>query len=179
MADSSQVFISYQRSDEAFARQVREHLVAAGVQTWMDQFDIPVGAYWPDEIDRGLSASDIVVGVLSPDAVESRNVKNEWDWALQNHKQLLLLLVKPTIVPHRYVSINFIDVSNGSLAPALEGLMLTLGARVAPTAVGPPPATPPATTRHANRGDRRRRRVVPVVAGRHADEPWRTGAAGR
>jgi hypothetical protein len=70
----------------------------------MDQYDIPVGAYWPDEIDKGLSSSDIVVGVLSPEAVESRNVKNEWDWALQNGKPLLLLLARPTAeIPHRYV----------------------------------------------------------------------------
>ena len=42
----------------------------------MDQYDIPVGAYWPDEIDRGLSASDIVVGsVLDPsqDTIEARS----------------------------------------------------------------------------------------------------------
>ena len=71
---SPQVFISYQRTDEPLARQVREHLVANGVKTWMDQYDIPVGAYWPDEIDKGLAESDIVVGVLSPDSVESRNV---------------------------------------------------------------------------------------------------------
>jgi hypothetical protein len=45
----------------------------------MDQYDIPVGAYWPDEIDKGLSACTVVVGVISPDAVASRNVKNEWD----------------------------------------------------------------------------------------------------
>lgn len=74
-----QVFISYQRTDEPFARQVREHLTAHGVRTWMEQYDIPVGAYWPDEIDKGLASSDIVVGILSPDAVASRNVKNEWD----------------------------------------------------------------------------------------------------
>ena len=106
-----QVFISYQRSDEAFARQVREHLVAHGVTTWMDQYDIPVGAYWPDEIDKGLSGSEIVIGVLSPDAIDSRNVKNEWDWALQNEKRLLLLQVAPCLIPHRYISINFIDAT--------------------------------------------------------------------
>lgn len=78
-----QVFISYQRTDGDFARQVRAHLAAAGVTTWMDEYDIPVGAYWPDEIDLGLAASDIVVGILSPEAMASRNVKNEWDWAIQ------------------------------------------------------------------------------------------------
>ncbi|MGI8856621.1 MAG: toll/interleukin-1 receptor domain-containing protein, partial [Thermomicrobiales bacterium] len=54
-AQPSQIFISYQRTDDAFARQVRDRLVQAGVRVWMDQFDIPVGAYWPDEIDKGLT----------------------------------------------------------------------------------------------------------------------------
>ena len=106
MVTGQQVFISYQRADESIARRVRELLIASGVRTWMDQADIPVGAYWPDEIDKGLAASDIVVGILSPDAVESRNVKNEWDWAIQNGKPLVLLQVRPCVVPHRYVSIN-------------------------------------------------------------------------
>ena len=126
-AASQQVFISYQRTDAEFARQVREHLVETGVRAWMDQYDIPVGAYWPDEIDRALISSDIVVGILSPDAVESRNVKNEWDWAIQNDKRLLLLQVEPCVIPHRYVSINFIDVTGSDASLALSALAETLG----------------------------------------------------
>lgn len=134
------VFISYQRSDEAFARQVREHLAAHGVKTWMDQYNIPVGAYWPDEIDKGLAGSDIVVGVLSPEAIESRNVKNEWDWAIQNDKRLLLVKVAPTTLPHRYVSINFIDATGADAASAMATLLAALGVDAAETA-GPPPLT--------------------------------------
>jgi len=126
-ANGPQVFISYQRTDGDFARQVREHLVAAGVRTWMDQDDIPVGAYWPDEIDRGLAASDIVVGILSPDAVQSRNVKNEWDWALSHDTPLLLLQVRACDVPHRYGSINFIEASARNPQPALDALLARLG----------------------------------------------------
>ena len=126
-ASNQQVFISYQRTDAAFARQVREHLVVAGVRAWMDQFDIPVGAYWPDEIDKALLASDIVVGILSSDAVESRNVKNEWDWAIQNDKRLLLLQVSSCPVPHRYISINFIDATTQDPASALDALLGALG----------------------------------------------------
>ena len=128
-AANQQVFISYQRTDSDFARQVREHLVGAGVRAWMDQYDIPVGAYWPDEIDKALLASDIVVGILSPDAVESRNVKNEWDWAIQNDKRLLLLQVEPCVIPHRYVSINFIDATADEISRALAALSETLGIR--------------------------------------------------
>ncbi len=135
MSEQPQVFISYQRTDEPFARQVREHLVATGVRTWMDQHDIPVGAYWPDEIDKGLSASDIVVGVLSPDSVDSRNVKNEWDWAIANDKRLLLLMVRPCVIPHRYISINYIDATAADPAAALAALLDTLGVTTFGTAV--------------------------------------------
>ena len=38
---TSQVFISYQRTDGDIARQVRAHLAAAGIPTWMDEYDIP------------------------------------------------------------------------------------------------------------------------------------------
>ncbi len=127
MVIGSQVFISYQRTDSDLARQVRVHLSSAGVRTWMDEYDIPVGSYWPDEIDRGLNASDIVVGILSPDAIASRNVKNEWDWAIQNDKPLLLLQYRPCAIPHRYVSINFIDASAMDRASALATLLTTLG----------------------------------------------------
>jgi len=127
MGVHQQVFISYQRTDSEFAIRVREHLVNAGIRTWMDQFDIPVGAYWPDEIDRGLGASDIIVGILSPDAVESRNVKNEWDWAIQNDKRLLMIQVQTCVVPHRYVSINYIDATGPDATQALLSLLRTLG----------------------------------------------------
>jgi hypothetical protein len=170
---SARVFISYQRADGEFARRIREHLVAAGVHTWMDQFDIPVGAYWPDEIDKGLSSSDIVVGILSPDAVESRNVKNEWDWAIQNDKPLLLLQYRPCAVPHRYVSINFIDATAADLVLTLDTLLATLGSAGAlPETATDATATPthPTPQRHRSRSATRSKRVAPLVIGREREQ---------
>jgi pimeloyl-ACP methyl ester carboxylesterase len=97
----------------------------------MDLFDIAVGAYWPDAVDEGLTSSDHVVGILSPDAVASRNVKNEWDWALANGKPLLLLQIKPCSIPHRYVSLNFIEVAGPDLAAPLAALLDALGVALA------------------------------------------------
>ena len=134
----TQVFISYHRADVDAAEQVRTRLVANEVTTWMDQYDIPAGAYWPDEIDKGLNQADFVVGLLSPDAVDSRNVKNEWDWALQNDKHLILLMVRPCVVPHRYVSINFIDATGEDVGAALETLARTPGLRSAAATIAVP-----------------------------------------
>jgi hypothetical protein len=166
-ASQPQVFISYQRSDELFARQLRAHLVAAGVGAWMDQFDIPVGDYWPDAIDRGLAGSDIVVGLLSPDAVASRNVKNEWDWALAREKPLLLLMTRPTEIPHRYVSINFIDATIDQRR-ALDTLLLTLG--VSSDGMPAVESTPPAPTRHGATTPARRYLTPPVLVGREREQ---------
>ena len=121
------VFISYHRADLTVAERVRAHLLAQRCKTWMDHYDIPAGAYWPDEIDRGLGAADFVVGLLSPDSVDSRNVKNEWDWAIQNGKRLILLQTRACVIPHRYVSINFIDAADEDLISALGLLVRTLG----------------------------------------------------
>jgi pimeloyl-ACP methyl ester carboxylesterase len=142
------VFISYHRSDLAVAEQVRTFLATHAVSTWMDQYDIPAGAYWPDAIDQGLQRADIVLGVLSPDAVASRNVKNEWDWALQNDRQLFLLLSRPCAIPHRYISINFIDGTGPDLTEALTQLLPAANMSVAPVS----PASPMPETRYAQSG---------------------------
>ncbi len=130
----ARVFISYQRTDSDIARRVRDHLHAHGLGTWMDQYDIAVGAYWPDEIDQALAESDAVVGILSPDAVASRNVKNEWDWAIANDRRLVLVQVAPCVLSHRYVAINFIDATGPNLHQALTDLLHSLGADETPSA---------------------------------------------
>ena len=117
------VFISYDRTDQGAAEQVRARLLASQIKTWMDRYDIPAGAYWPDEIDVGLRQATLILGLLSPEAVNSRNVKNEWDWAIHNAKPLILLKIRPSETPHRYVSINYIDATKQGLDTALDQLM--------------------------------------------------------
>ncbi len=110
----SRVFISYRRTEQAFAEKLRDQLRAWGFDTWMDIDQIAKGSYWPDEIDRGLNACEFIVGVMSPKAIESRNVKNEWDWAIANGKRLILLMYKKCNIPMNYVSINYIDFQNAA-----------------------------------------------------------------
>jgi HEAT repeat protein len=109
----SRIFISYKREDEAFARLLREQCIASGHSVWMDIFDIPKGAVWTDAIEQALRNSDVVVGVMSPRSVESRNVKNEWDWTIVNGSlfdtRLLLVMLEKCVVPMNYISLNYID----------------------------------------------------------------------
>lgn len=103
------IFISYSRKNQEFAEELRDQLNKWSYSVWIDVDGIPKGERWTDEIQKALENSDIVIGVMSPSAVESVNVKNEWDWAKVNEKPLLLLRIKPTNVPMNYISDNYID----------------------------------------------------------------------
>jgi pimeloyl-ACP methyl ester carboxylesterase len=146
-ASGGHVFISYHRDDRELAERIRAGLVAQRVRTWMDLYDVRPGAYWPDEVDRGLGEASLVLGILSPDAVASRNVKNEWDWALQNDKRLILVMARPCVIPHRYVSINFIDAVDGDVERCLETLLRDPDVRPAPSTLAVP------RTHYARAGD--------------------------
>src|SRR5262245_33201341 len=108
----TRVFISYNREDSLFAQRLRDHVRGLGLETWLDVDDIPKGAYWPDAVDDGLRACEVVVGVMTPESLASRNVKNEWDWALDNDKMLLLLRLRQAPLPHRYISLNYIEFTH-------------------------------------------------------------------
>ena len=122
-----QIFLSYARADVAFARELRDWLLKQGHTPWMDLFDIPAGARWPTEIDRALKSSDIIIGLMSPAAVASENVMNEWDWAIANSRRLILLLIEPCAIPFHYVSRNYIDFMSGE-AEAFDELSRALDA---------------------------------------------------
>lgn len=130
-------FISYSRANEALAKDIREQLHAWGHTTWMDVFDIAKGAYWPEAIDEGLKNVDAVIGIMTTESLKSRNVSNEWNWALSADKLLLLLrfeAIPIDQISHRFAGINYIDFTVQHEL-GLSALKATL-------------ANPPATTQY-------------------------------
>ena len=93
-----QVFISHAHEDVDFAQRLAGDLREAGLSVWMTPGSIQPGEQWVSAIDRGLGESGIFAVVLSPNAVRSKWVKSETQWAVQaernNTVQLLPLMVK-------------------------------------------------------------------------------------
>ena len=79
-----QVFMCYAREDEDFVLQLAGALKKRGVPIWIDQWDIPRGADWDQEVERALSASSHLVVVLSPASMKSPEVRGEWRAALDS-----------------------------------------------------------------------------------------------
>ncbi len=93
MATQRRVFISYKSEYRDFAEHVRDNLRSWGYNTWFDGDNIR-DELWRDEIQAGLESSDFVIGIVTPEALESREVLSEWDFAYSKHdegKHLFLL----------------------------------------------------------------------------------------
>ncbi|HRL14280.1 MAG TPA: toll/interleukin-1 receptor domain-containing protein, partial [Aggregatilineales bacterium] len=86
MAD---VFLSYSRQNEAFARRLHTALTGKQLDTWIDWEDIPLTADWWEEIKSGIEQANNFVFVISPAALSSAVCHFEVDYARQVKKRII------------------------------------------------------------------------------------------
>ncbi|MDW8298933.1 MAG: toll/interleukin-1 receptor domain-containing protein [Anaerolineae bacterium] len=131
-----QIFISYARADSAFAWRLVEDLSEYDLALWLDVRNIPKGANWDIEVQKGLDSSDLMLVLLSPDSVNSQNVADEWSYFIEKNKPVLPLLIAPTEVPFRLSRRQRIDFTND----------YEVGFRELLRALGSPPRLDPDST---------------------------------
>lgn len=110
----AKVFISHSSRDKAFATWIGTDLKAAGHTPWFDEWDIRVGESIPKRISEGIATADLVVLILSEDAVASRWVENEWqtkywDEVRNGTIQVLPILYKDCPVPELLKTKKYAD----------------------------------------------------------------------
>ncbi|MEO7841444.1 MAG: toll/interleukin-1 receptor domain-containing protein [Anaerolineales bacterium] len=69
--------MSYSRRDQEFVTRLAGDLNAQVAGVWFDQSTIQLGQKWHDEIMEGIHECKAFVLVLSPDATESKYVREE------------------------------------------------------------------------------------------------------
>ena len=108
-------FISYSRANSDFAVRLAKDLKAAGYDVWLDQLDIPTGARWDDELQKALDACNSFLIILSPESIESENVKDEIGYAIDKGKHILPVMIKQCEVPFRLRRFQYVDFTNEEL----------------------------------------------------------------
>jgi hypothetical protein len=93
--DEPYIFVAYAHNDArvVFPELVRLH--GNGYRIWYDE-GIDPGNEWPDEVAKALGRASFFLVFISPDAVTSRNVRNEVNFALNNGKPFLAVYVADT-----------------------------------------------------------------------------------
>jgi HEAT repeat protein len=107
----SHIFISYKRQQIQLALRVRDQLRAWGYDTWLDQDRLLPGMQWANEIDRAIKASHACLGIMTPAALESRYVTNEWDIAIMKGNWVPLMFERTE--PHyKYIDLQYVDFAS-------------------------------------------------------------------
>lgn len=83
MPTPTEVFLSHSSEDRQFATRIGDLLETHGIPYWFSKRDILGAQQWHDEIGKALARCDWFLLVLSPAAVDSKWMKHELLYALQ------------------------------------------------------------------------------------------------
>jgi len=99
MGTPKKVFLSYARADRDRARKLAEHLREAGLEVWDPEQELLPGSDFTSDLKEALDTAEAVVVLISPDAMESRSVSHEIEYALgakHLRGRLIPVLIRPT-----------------------------------------------------------------------------------
>jgi hypothetical protein len=125
------VFISYSRRDQEFVLRLVADLEDREAFTWIDRGNIGGGQVWRDAIDAGIRECKVFVLIVSPDSIESPNVRSELELALAYDKPVIPLLYRKSTIPEvlndRLREYQFLNFNRGAYARNLIDLVEALG----------------------------------------------------
>jgi hypothetical protein len=138
------IFISYSRRDQEFVTRLASDLDAQVAGVWFDQSTIQIGENWHEEIMEGIRDCKAFILVLSPDAIESRYVREELNKALELGKPIFPILYRPAPWKDEIASlvkeVQTLDLRSGSYTDNFNKLVDGL---IAAGAVKPDPHEKP------------------------------------
>jgi hypothetical protein len=106
---AKQLFISYSRKDQKFARRLVDDLSRLGIDTWFDQRDIEPSERWDTAVQNALQESDYFLVVISKNSVASDNVLDEVAYALGEDKRVYPVLIEDCEIPFRLRRVQHVD----------------------------------------------------------------------
>ena len=133
------IFISYSRRDQEFVTRLAADLDTQVAGVWFDQSTIQVGQNWHAEIMDGIRECRAFILVLSPDAAESRYVREEVNKALELGKAIVPVLYRPGKWTGEFESlvkdVQTLDLRSGSyrenFQKLVDGLVAAGAAKIA------------------------------------------------
>ena len=92
------IFVSYAHKDSPAVFHIVEQLNARGYRIWYDE-GIEPGSEWPEYIANHLLGAEMVLSILSPNAVNSVNCRREINFALSKNKPVLTIYMEDIELP--------------------------------------------------------------------------------
>lgn len=154
----TRIFISYSRKDQDFARRLALAFEDIGDDVWIDLEDIIAGNRWSSAIQDGLDSCEVLLLILSPDSMDSTNVQDEWQYALDHSKAVIPILWRETKVHFQLNRLHYIDFKNQDFAAAFKLLRVAIHQKL----TGGRAAAPRLSTLQGQQPVRSKRRFIGV-----------------
>lgn len=154
MSEKRRIFISYAREDSVdLAFRLRNTLIEAGHNVWMDTSEIHAGASWSRDLEEAIERSEIVLALLSASAYVSEICRAEQLRAIRKNKRIIPILVHTDADRPIYLeNMHYLDFSDtaqfdllmGQLADYIKtGKTPPLGIRIGELGINAPANLPP------------------------------------
>lgn len=89
------IFVSYAHKDKDVVYDEIKKLNKEGYRIWYDEGIQPANE-WPEEIAVAINKCSTFLVFISPQSVESKNVRNEINYALRKNKKFIAIYIKET-----------------------------------------------------------------------------------
>jgi len=128
------IFASYSHKNMKEVFGVIRKLADARFRIWYDE-GIEPGNEWPEEVGKALTGCQLFVVFMSPSAIDSRNVRNEINYASGENKSIMVVNLQPVelsegmrlqigtvqhINKHEMPEVDFIEKMKSVLDPVLR-----------------------------------------------------------
>ena len=114
------VFISYSRKDKDELDQLARIIEQAGYTTWVDRRGLSGGDQWDEKVAHAIAECDAFILALSPSSVESKSVRAELNFAIEENRKVIPVILKSVEIPR---AIRFrLDTRNRIEALTAEGI---------------------------------------------------------
>ena len=110
MARETPVFVSYARADEHYATELLSRLAKEpDIAPWQDRIRMSPGDF-EDQIKAGIDSSEYLVLVMTPAALRSPWVEQEWRYARENGRCIVRMkLAVPSLEKPRKHGIPIVE----------------------------------------------------------------------
>jgi hypothetical protein len=121
------LFLSYCRREAPFTDSLLDALEDGGFQVWMDYHSLVPGQPWDQQIQKGIIEAEIVLLVVSKEALKSPYVAGEWQEAIKLQKRIVLVIFEAVALPAQLQQREWVDFRSSFKegVKALEALLET------------------------------------------------------
>jgi hypothetical protein len=112
------IFVSHSSKDKSIIEGICDQLEKRGISLWISSKDVKPGLEWDKSIENALDKAEYVLLMVSKASIDSSYVRTEIEYALNEGKVVIPILLEQVKLPLRWHTLQFVDYGEFADRPA-------------------------------------------------------------